>query len=391
MVGHAIVWLMVFSSFFVLFEPAPYELIGVGVIGAAFLLGLAIPRAVLPLLGLLTLYVLGGFIGVLIAPDLSAARFQISVTAFLAITSVFFACYVAVDPVRRMRPLIVAWQLGAIMAAVLGVIGYLNIAGTFELFTLFGRARGSFQDPNVFGPFLTGAVVFAIYAILSQPVQRWTLPLVVIVIGGLGILLSFSRGAWGYTAYAAGVVTVLHYALTTNPAERLRVLFLSAFSVSVLGIGVVAALPFLDIGDMFAARAQLIQSYDGGEFGRFGLHGLGFQLSLHHPLGVGSLGFREIYGFDPHNVYLNALLVHGWAGFSAFTTLVLLTAWFLLRVILKDPPLRPLAVPLFALFTGMMLVGTFIDIDRWRHFFMLLGFSWGIIAASVHGRSRASA
>ena len=136
MVGHAIVWLMVFSSFFVLFEPAPYELIGVVVIGAAFLLGLAIPRAVLPLLGLLTLYVLGGFIGVLIAPDLSAARFQISVTAFLAITSVFFACYVAVDPVRRMRPLIVAWQLGAIMAAVLGVIGYLNIAGTFELFTL---------------------------------------------------------------------------------------------------------------------------------------------------------------------------------------------------------------------------------------------------------------
>jgi FtsH-binding integral membrane protein len=55
----------------------------------------------------------------------------------------------------------------------------------------------------------------------------------------------------------------------------------------------------------------------------------------------------------------------------------------LVRVILFNPPLRSLAIPLFALFLGLALVGTFIDTDRWRHFFLLLGLSWGTIAASV--------
>lgn len=58
-IGHAWVWLLAFSGFFVLREPAPYELLGVVVIGVSFLFGMTLPRPVLPMLGLLILYVLG--------------------------------------------------------------------------------------------------------------------------------------------------------------------------------------------------------------------------------------------------------------------------------------------------------------------------------------------
>ena len=376
-------WLTVFSSFFVLFEPAPYEFLALASIGVAFLFGMPIPRPVLPLIGLLLIYVVGGFIGVTISPVFEEARFQITVTAFLAGTSILFACFLARDTHRRMRLIVNAWQWGAICACLLGVIGYFNVAGTYELFTLYGRARGSFEDPNVFGPFVTGAVVFAVYAILSQPASRWVFPIIVILIGALGILLSFSRGAWGYTLFACLVVTFLHFVLTTSGAERLKIITLVVLGAGLITTGLIVALSIPAIGDLFTVRANLIQDYDGGELGRFGRHARGFAMSIDHPLGLGAFGFREIFGIDPHNVYLNALMAHGWMGFFAYTTLVFLTVIQLIRVILFNPPFRAMAIPLLALFSGLMLVGTFIDTDRWRHFFLLLGLSWGVIAASL--------
>lgn len=382
-VGHLFVWLFVLAGFFVLREPAPYELLGVTVIGASFLFGMTIPRPVLPLLALLSLYVLGGFIGVTIAPDFERARFQIAVTAFLAGTSLFFACYLTRDTLQRLALVRNAWQWGAMFASILGVVGYFNVAGTSEIFTLYGRAKGSFEDPNVFGPFVTGAFVFAVYSILSQPIKRWFFPIVVIGVCTIGIFLSFSRGAWGYTVYATGVITVLHFVLTPNPAERLRILVLSALGLGLITAVLVVALSIPAISDLFTQRASLIQDYDGGELGRFGRHALGFQMSIEYPFGLGAFGFYEVFGIDPHNVYLNALMAHGWLGFFAYMTLVIVTALQLIRVTLYNPPFRTAAIPLFALFTGIMLVGTFIDTDRWRHFFLLLGLSWGVIAASI--------
>ncbi|MEM1288515.1 MAG: O-antigen ligase family protein [Pseudomonadota bacterium] len=383
LVGLAFMWVVVFSSFFVIYEPAPYEFLSLAAIVTAFMFGMTVPRPAIPMIILLVVYVAGGFIGVFIAPDFSEALFQISVTLFLALTTLLFACYLHHDTLTRMQLVISALQIGAIFAVAAGVIGYFNIAGTAELFTLYDRARGTFQDPNVFGPYVTGAAVFAIYSVLSRPVAQWGWPLFVLAVCALGILLSFSRGAWGYTAYAAGVVTVLHFSLTNDVKEKLRIIFLAVAGLMLMTVGFVIAISIPAIAELFEVRANLIQNYDGGELGRFGRIFRGFAFSIEYPLGLGAFGFKEIFGIDPHNVYLNALLTHGWAGFFAYTTLVFLTAYQLLRVVLFCPPLRSVAVPVFALFTGLMLVGTFIDTDRWRQFFMLLGISWGIISASL--------
>lgn len=376
-------WIVAFSSFFVLFEPAPYEFLAIAAIGTAFLFGMAIPKPIILPLALLIVYVAGGFVGVMIAPDFGEALFQMSVTAFLASTSLLWACFVYRDTLARMALVVNALQCGAILATLIGIMGYFNIGGTFELFTLYGRARGPFQDPNVFGPFVVGGVAFAIYAILSRPMSKWLFPMTVILIGTLGILLSFSRGAWGLTAYCAGVITLLHFVLTNSAAQRLRVIVLSICGIAVLTGGVVIALSVPAIGDLFTVRASLVQNYDAGELGRFGRIVRGFAMAPEYPLGLGAFGFKEIFGIDPHNVYLNALMAHGWMGFFAYTTLVFLTAFHLLKVVLYNPPFRSVAIPLLALFTGLMLVGTFIDTDRWRQFFMMLGLSWGLIGASI--------
>lgn len=382
-VGHAVVWFTVFLSFFVLREPAPYELLGVAIIGTSFLFGMTIPRGVLPLLGLLILYVIGGFIGATLDSDFGEARFQILVTAFLAATSFFFACYAAKDSVNRINLIANAWQCGAVLAATLGVIGYFNIAGTGELLTLYGRAKSTFKDPNVFGPYIAGAIVFAYYRILTTKPSRWLFPLFIIGGCALGLLLSFSRGAWGYCLFAAGVVTFLQFALTPRPAERLRIIVLVMMGIALIAVGLIAAFSIPAIGDLLTQRASLIQDYDGGELGRFGRQVIGFQLSIENPFGIGTFGFVERFDIAPHNVYLNALLAHGWMGFFAYFVLVFLTAIHLAKVVLYNPPFRQVAIPLLALFSGLMLMGTFIDTDRWRHFFLLLGLSWGVISASI--------
>ncbi|MEM6710838.1 MAG: O-antigen ligase family protein [Pseudomonadota bacterium] len=383
LLGHVCVWLFVFSGFFVIREPSPYELLGVPVIGAAFLFGLTFPKPVIPVVALLSLYLISGFIGMTLASDPAAARFHVAVTAFLVGTSIFFACYCAREPIARIGAISTALQCGALLSALAGVAGYLNVAGTAETFTLFGRAKGTFQDPNVFGPFLVIAFVFAVYQVLSKPMRSWGFPMLVVGVCLAGILLSFSRASWGYLLLATALVAGLHYALTPHLAERIRILFLASLGMTGAVVGLLIALSVPDIRDQFLHRANLLNSYDAGELGRFGIQAIGFQMSLDHPFGLGTFRFRELLGLDPHNVYLNALMAHGWLGFFAYTTLILLTVQHLLKVILFHPPLRVVAVPVFSLFVGMAFMGLVIDTDRWRHFYLLLGLSWGMIAHSI--------
>jgi O-antigen ligase len=383
LLGHIGVWLVVFSSFFVLFEPAPYEVLCAGLIGAGFLFGLTLSRPILPLLVLLAVYLIGGFIGAMLSFNLSDAKFDMFVKTFLATSSIFFACYVIKDCIPRINLITSAWQLGAVFAALLGIMGYFNVGGTAEMFTLYGRARGSFQDPNVFGPFLTGAALFAYYKLLYLPVSRWAVPAAVLAICLLGILLSFSRGTWGLTIITLSVVTVLHFALTPHPAERLRIIWICIAGFMVALVGLMVALSTPAIADLLLQRANVLQSYDSGPQGRFGMQGIALQMAIVSPIGIGIGEFARMYGIEPHNVYLTALLVHGWAGFFAYTSLIVITLLQMLKIILSNPQYRIVAIPLFAMLLGLALMGTFIETDRWRHFFMLLGMCWGVIGASV--------
>ena len=94
------------------------------------------------------------------------------------------------------------------MAAALGgIAGYFDLVpGAHELMTRWGRATGFFKDPNVFGPFLIPALVYALSRLSGAPLRKSLLPLGVLGVVGFAILLSFSRGAWFNLAVAVGLL-----------------------------------------------------------------------------------------------------------------------------------------------------------------------------------------
>ncbi len=154
--GSWLVALVVFLSGFVIAEPAPYELFLVVLIGLWALFGLKISRYVAPLLTLLTLFMIGGILSLMTMVDLTKGPMYMAVSGFLALSAVFYAAIIE-DRYQRLRLIFNAWVTAAVLTALLGILGYFGAIPGAENFTLYDRAKGAFQDPNVFGPFLVGS------------------------------------------------------------------------------------------------------------------------------------------------------------------------------------------------------------------------------------------
>jgi hypothetical protein len=76
-------------------------------------------------------------------------------------------------------------------------------------------------------------------------------------------------------------------------------------------------------------------------------------------------------------MFLNA----GWAGGLVYAGLVLATLVLGLRHALAAAAPQPLFLVVYAAFLGNAVEGFVIDSDHWRHFFVLMGLVWGLMAA----------
>ena len=265
------------------------------------------------------------------------------------------------------------------MTATVGILGYFDLIPSSDLFTRYGRAKGAFQDPNVFGPFLILPACYLLHQTLATGLFSALPRLLALAVLTLAIFLAFSRAAWGL--YAVSIVLVVFFMLLKQPsaAFRLRILLLSIFGIALLTLTLVVALQFEQVSELFATRAQLVQEYDTAQFGRFDRYRIGFLLALEKPLGIGPLVFGTIYGEDTHNIWLKALMDYGWIGFIAFVTLVVWTLSAGFRCLLRDRPWQPYFLCAYVVFIGHILIATVIDIDHWRHFYILIGIIWGCI------------
>jgi O-antigen ligase len=137
---------------------------------------------------------------------------------------------------------------------------------------------------------------------------------------------------------------------------------------------------------LFSERAQLAQDYDSVRFGRFDRYRIGFLMAMEHPLGIGPLVFGRIFGEDTHDIWLKALLDYGWLGFAAYLTLIVWTLAIGFRNLFRARPWQPYLTCAYVVFAGHVALGTVIDMDHWRHFYLLLGVIWG--AAALEYRHR---
>ena len=377
------VWVAIASSFFVMFEPAAYDLLIIGSLALFAFTGLRLPRALMPFLLLVILYQLGAVLTLTKVYDRPETLKWTIVGIFLAVTGVFYSLFLADRTEIRARLIANAWVVAGVISGGLAIVGYFHLVPFSEKLLLFSRAKGAFKDPNVYAPHLIFPALILIQKLFSSDLKRSLLTLVLLCVVMSGVLLSFSRGSWGHLIASAGLMTALTVLVAPTPGKRARILVTCLAAVAAGALLVVALLQLPSVGDLFAERASLKQNYDVGHGGRFSNHVIGWRLALDQPFGIGIFQFGKVVGADVHNTYLNGFLSYGWLGGVSLIVVTLLTLAFGFRYVLVATPWRPIFICTLSTWTILMVEAAVIDIDHWRHQWALLGMMWGFIAATA--------
>lgn len=380
---RALLWLTGVCGAFVFMEPSPYEVMSLLTMVFFAVSGLTLRAALMPLAGLVVLYNLGIAAAVVPVLDQPKTLLWVLVSAFMSVTALFFACMLATNTESRVKVLMHGITVAGAIAAVAALIGYFRlIPGLSDILLLYDRARGTFNDPNVLGAFLVLPTLLALQRVVASRAVEAIRASFLLLLLGAGLFLSFSRGAWGQFAFAAALMLFLEFVTGRSPRERARIVLLAVVGAMALAVLVAALLSIPQVADLFKERAALEQSYDAGPTGRFGRHALGFLLALDNPLGIGPLQFHNIFPEDPHNAYLNAFMSGGWLGGIAYFTIVAVTLVAGLRFAFAVTPWRSIYVAVYCAFVGVAFESAIIDTDHWRHYFLILGVLWGLMAAT---------
>lgn len=377
------VGLWMIAGGFVFLEPSPYELVFILVLPFAYFAGMGIHRRTLGIFQLLVLFLPFALIGAfqIRYMSITAGMVYSIVTAFLWFTSYFVANYIADDPQKRLGGMMRAYTGVAVFITVLGILAYLDVIPGAEMFLRYDRVKATFQDPNVFGPFLIIPASFALQRVLMDQGKRALWAAIIFGILFVGVFVSFSRAAWGYIIFSSAFVLVACYLLEANSKDRARMIMLTMAGVFVLLIALAGLLSIDSVRDLFIQRFSLSQNYDSGSTGRFARQIYALELAINHPFGIGPLEFRNMRIVEePHNTYVKVLLTYGWVGGLAYFALVWMTLKKGISALWKTSPNRMLMIPLIANFIPLALESAIIDTDHWRHFFLLVGMIWGVDA-----------
>ncbi|MDA9422681.1 MULTISPECIES: O-antigen ligase family protein [Bradyrhizobium] len=380
---RALVWLVGASGAIVFIEPSPYEVATLLATVTFFATGLRLKLVLMPLAAMLVLLNIGYTISAIPLFEQSEVVSWIATSWYMGVTVVFFAMVTSEDTAARLDMLRRGLVVGAMVASLSAVAGYFHLVpGGNDLLTLYGRARGTFKDPNVLGAFLILPALFALQSAVSDRLAKAFRNVIAFGIMSLAILLAFSRAAWGGLVLTSAFMLALMVLTSRTNAQRSRIIIM-AIVAAVLGLALIAVLLSLDsTAEMFKQRASFDQSYDEGRFGRFGRHILGAQMALDLPFGIGPLQFHRFFPEDTHNSYLNAFMSGGWLSGVCYPALVFTTVIMGFRHIFIRVPWQRAYLAIFSAFLGTVGESFVIDTDHWRHFWMMLGAMWGMIAAA---------
>lgn len=351
-------------------EPAPYDLLLVLLIGSAFVSGNLkyYPDHFWPVICLL-LFLGANLFSLFFVQDFGVASYYFIITVYcIAAWAGIVGIGTYFGP-RLFQLIFFAYIIAAIMVVIPGITAYLHPASGLDFFLWEGRVQGLFKDPNVFGPFLIPPALFALWKIGSKKQAAattffWILFFIILT---LGVLLSFSRAAWGHFILASGI-----YFLFINDAQtkRMRTLFiLTIVFIPVLIYAVMAT----SIGDLFFDRLGL-QGYDQV---RFQKQGASLEYMIVYPLGFGP-GQSELFlNHSTHNLFIRIVSENGLFGGIFFSLFYLLSLWRAIYMGRVAPAhFRGFFIIITASLLGILFNSIFIDTMHWRHFWLLLALPW---------------
>lgn len=406
----------------------PISVAGTALDGADLLLALTVAawlaqgvvghRIVLPRLPLTVPLLL--FVGIQAVALMNAESYREGLPELLKWIQVLVLYVVAAAlPARRAGWLVAGLLLAAISQAVLGVYQFASQSGPdeFVLMGRFLRAYGTFRQPNPFAGYLglaaPLAVSLAIWAwtasralrrgqgTLSIDVsprrwQRIALPLAAAVIG-LGVLVSWSRGAWLGLAAALLVVLLAH----ARRSAPLLLLAAAAVASVVLVFGLADLLPasisarFGDLGNYVGlvdvARTEVTDA-SFAVIERVAHWQAAINMWTAHPwLGVGPGNYAVAYALyrlprwqealgHAHNVYLNVAGESGLLGLLSYLLLWAASIWQALR---GSASSRRFAAAVGAGVLGALVHATVHNVfdNLWvQHIYLVLALMLGLLA-----------
>ena len=382
-------WLVAAISGFVLIEPAPYEFMIILTALIFVATGMRVRAGHVPLMLMLIFYNVGFATSLVPVIELPDTAKWTAVSCFLSLTTLFFAIVLAEDTERRTQVYMQGYILAAVMTSIIGVAAYFRVLPNSEMFIRALRAASTFKDPNVFAPFLILPGLIVMQRIMFGNLRAVLFNGIIMLIIAAGLFFAFSRGAWGHFGASFLMMVFFIFVTTRSISDRLRIVVFTILGAVAVAALIVALLSIGNVDALFKERASLVQNYDAGHLGRFGRHILGALLALDHPLGVGPLQFAKYFPEDPHNSFLDAFSAGGWLGGFAFIALVFVTVAIGLRHVFVRTPWQKTYIAAYATFLGEVGESYIIDVQHWRHYYLIMGMVWGLLVAGRAWRESA--
>ncbi|GAB3676735.1 O-antigen ligase family protein [Salinisphaera aquimarina] len=393
--GLTLVWLLLAISSVVQIQPAPYDGMAIALGLCFFAMGLRVPKRIVAPALLLGLFLLANVISALRIPDpnLDFANPGQSILSlptkfFLVFTWLFFVCIVYEDSLRAFDAIWKGYIVATVIAVTFGVLlhyGFIHVSGKWaenagDPSLLVTRVRGTFEDPNVYGPFVAVAAVYMV-STLETTTRAWALAKFALLgFFAWGLMLSYSRGAWANFIVSLGIFIGLRIITARTETHQLRVIILSV--VLILGAtGGFAALVFSGKVDPLFYQRLSVQRYDVQAGGRFDTQRKAIEHIPGDPIGAGPGKAPDVLGREPHNLYLSVPVESGWLGGIALYGFILLTLWRSFRFCLLPTPIQRAYTVVFACAVGTALESMIVDTTHWRHMYLLWAMLWGAMLA----------
>jgi O-antigen ligase len=350
-------------------EPAPADVAFLVVIAVALATGRFrsnVPPVALAALGA---FLALNLLSAIEAVDGPLAAFYLGTTAYLILLAFWISGFV--DSRARARLVAGGYLVAAAASAAVGTLALFIALPGREVLVQADRAQALFQDPNVFGPFLVPIALVLVEDLLTPRLfgMRRLVKAALLGLLVLGVVVSYSRGAWANLAVGA-VVLLAVLALRHGGGRKLAVLL--ALAALVTGF-VAAILVATGSQDFLLERAQ-IQEYDTG---RFAGQAVGLQSAERYPLGLGPGQFESYASISAHSAYVRAFAEQGVLGlvvYAAFLASTLAAA--VSNAVAGRETYGVGSAALLGAFCGMLVSSFVVDTLHWRHFWVVVALVW---------------
>jgi O-antigen ligase len=354
----------------VLFEPAPTDLVFFVVIAVALVTGrFDIRRVPAAVVGIIGTFLALSLVSAVEVVDVERALTFFATTLYVAVFGLWVAGWVASR--RRARIAAGGYLVAAVVAASLGLLAlFLPVPGR-DLIVAEGRVVALFKDPNVFGAFVIPAALILVEETLRPRLfqLRGVVKGLLLLVLALGVLFSYSRGAWANLAVGLAML-LLVLALRRGGGRKV---VLALMLVLVAGVLVAGAVSVSGSGDFLAERAR-VQSYDAD---RLGAWLAGLEPAQRYPFGVGPGQFEALASISAHSTYVRVLAEQGLPGLIAISALMIFTLGAALGNAVAGRDTYGIgSAALLAAWCGLMVNSFVIDTLHWRHLWFVAALIW---------------